>query len=225
MELHDEFEEAVRDLDFIDFNVLYDDSMELNVFETTIRHLGGLLSAYDLSHGKYPGLLHKAVHLGHVLYHAFDTPNRNPLTRWKPSDTLEGVAIEADDVALVTEIGSLTLEFTRLSQLTGNPKWFDAVQRVTNFLEGQQNLTALPGLWPVTVDAREGDLTVDRTFSIGGMADSVYEYLPKVRCFQLREQGVRVRSNPRLTALFRCTCSFVAAPLNISVCIKPPSRP
>lgn len=47
-----------------------------NPFETTIRHLGGLLSAYDLSAD--PVLLAKARELGEMLYHGFDTPNRLP---------------------------------------------------------------------------------------------------------------------------------------------------
>ena len=34
--------------------------MPLSVFETTIRYLGGLLSAYELSDYKYPALLEKA---------------------------------------------------------------------------------------------------------------------------------------------------------------------
>ena len=52
---------------------------ELNVFETTIRYLGGLLSAYDFNGNK--ALLSKALELGDMLYAAFDTPNRLPITR------------------------------------------------------------------------------------------------------------------------------------------------
>lgn len=47
-----------------------------NLFETTIRHLGGLLSAYDLSGEE--ALLKKATELGDMLYMAFDTPNGLP---------------------------------------------------------------------------------------------------------------------------------------------------
>lgn len=70
------------------------------------------------------------------------------------------------------------MEFTRLSQLTGNPKYFDAVQRITNELERGQSTTRIPGLWPLFVDAKE--LKFDWSqFSLGGSADSTYEYLPK----------------------------------------------
>jgi mannosyl-oligosaccharide alpha-1,2-mannosidase len=75
-------------------------------------------------------------------------------------------------------MGSLTLEFTRLSQLIGNPKYYDAVQRITNELERGQSKTKIPGLWPLFVNAK--DLTFDWSqYSLGGSADSTYEYLPK----------------------------------------------
>lgn len=50
----------------------------LNIFETTIRYLGGFLGAYDLSEGSYPVLLPKGTEVGDLLYCAFDTPNRMP---------------------------------------------------------------------------------------------------------------------------------------------------
>lgn len=80
MGLDEEFEEAVHAVKKIDFTTTA--VQRLNVFETTIRYLGGLLSAYDLSKGKHSTLLHKAVELGDMLYAAFDTPNRMPVTRW-----------------------------------------------------------------------------------------------------------------------------------------------
>lgn len=78
MELRDDFELAVSGIGTISFNSSSDD--EINVFETTIRYLGGFLSAYDLS--GHDILLEKAIELGEMLYVAFDTPNRMPVTRW-----------------------------------------------------------------------------------------------------------------------------------------------
>ena len=80
MGLDEEFELAVKALDGIDFSTT--DAPIMSVFETTIRYLGGLLSAYDLSEGKYDVLLKKAVTLGDMLYGAFDTPNRMPISLW-----------------------------------------------------------------------------------------------------------------------------------------------
>lgn len=174
MGLKEDFEEAVKAVDTIDFSTAK--LNELNVFETTIRYLGGFLGAYDLSGGNYPVLLNKAKEVGNLLYGAFDTPNRMPVTRWEWAK--KGTKQEASEGCLIAEIGSLTLEFTRLAQLTKEAKFFDAIQRITNVLDEQQNKTALPGLWPVIMDAKRATFT-DVGFTLGGMADSTYEYLPK----------------------------------------------
>ncbi|PGH27752.1 hypothetical protein AJ80_00540 [Polytolypa hystricis UAMH7299] len=178
MGLRDEFEEAVEAVNYIDFT--HCSLKTINVFETTIRYLGGLLGAYDISGAKYPSLLNKATELGQMLYAAFDTPNRMPITRWDVKDAMVGEGQEeAGDTALVAELGSLTLEFTRLTQLTGDPKYFDAVQRVMDVFAEQQSKTKLPGLWPIAVNAKTLNFGAYGGFTIGGMVDSLYEYLPK----------------------------------------------
>ena len=80
---------------------------------------------------------------------------------------------------LVSELGSLTLEFTRLSQLTGEPKYYDAVQRISDEFEKGQSTTTLPGMWPVSVNAEAPSFDKDTLFTLGGMSDSLYEYFPK----------------------------------------------
>lgn len=80
MGMKDEFAKSVQALDQIDFTTT--DEGTLNVFETTIRYLGGLIAAYDLTEGDYTVLLKKATELGDMLYSAFDTENRMPMTRW-----------------------------------------------------------------------------------------------------------------------------------------------
>lgn len=177
MGLKRDFKIAVAALDKIDFSSSH--SFEINIFETTIRYLGGLLSAYDVSEGQYPALLDKAVNLGEMLYVAFDTPNRMPVTHWDWRNAAHDGEQQAPRNALLAELGSLSLEFTRLSQLSGDPKYYDAVQRIMNVFDEQQNSTKVPGLWAVTLDAKDQDFTKDRTFTLGGMADSIYEYLPK----------------------------------------------
>jgi mannosyl-oligosaccharide alpha-1,2-mannosidase len=81
MELDDEFNEAVQACKSVDFSVTHVEV--INVFETTIRFLGGLLSAHELAKGKDRGvLLQKATELSEMLYHSFDTVNRMPIARW-----------------------------------------------------------------------------------------------------------------------------------------------
>lgn len=177
MGLKKEFELAVRELAHVRFTTT--SLVKINVFETTIRYLGGLLSAYDLSGHQYGVLLDKAIELGDMLYATFDTPNRMPVTHWNWQKGALGDSQLPDKHTLLAELGSLSMEFTRLTQLTGNPKWYDAIARVTDVLEEGQNKTRLPGLWPIFVDAVNNDFEFDTTFTLGGMADSVYEYLPK----------------------------------------------
>lgn len=176
MGFEEEFASAIDDIMMIDFG--YTDLEKVNVFETNIRHLGGLISSYELSGDKR--LLRKAKEAGTMLYHAFDTPNHMPITRWDFRSKGEGNAQVADEQVLLAEIGSLTLEFTRLSQLTGDPKWYDAITRVSRVLEDQQSKTKLPGMWPIVVNARTSDFTADTGFTLASMADSTYEYLGKM---------------------------------------------
>ncbi|KAI0549263.1 glycoside hydrolase, partial [Xylaria curta] len=170
-----EFDEAVSAAATIDFT--HTEMHVINVFETNIRYLGGFLAAYDLS--RDIRLLRKAVEVGEMLYHAFDTPNHMPVTRWDVHAAIRGEPQVAGTL-LIAEIGSLSMEFTRLSQLTGNSKWFDAIQRIMDELAAQQSLTVMPGLWPLTVDAGKMVFNSGSTFTLGAMADSAYEYLPKM---------------------------------------------
>ncbi|KAJ2895196.1 seven-hairpin glycosidase [Zalerion maritima] len=183
MELKNEFDEAVQAAARIDFTT-YAPMGELNVFETNIRHLAGLMSAYEVSGKKHKILLQQAALVGDILMSAFDTPNRMPITRWDihhwlNSGLRSSTPQTAPSQVLASEIGSLSLEFTKLSQLTGKDKYYDAVQRVSDELAKAQSKTNIPGLWPIVVNARDLTFNADSTFTLGGMADSLYEYLPK----------------------------------------------
>jgi mannosyl-oligosaccharide alpha-1,2-mannosidase len=148
-----------------------------NFFETTIRHLGGLLSAYDLSNKKV--LLQKAIELGDMLYEAFDTPNRMPSFWLDFQKAKEGILKPGthDPSASITSSG---LEFTRLAQITGDDKYYDAIDRIARVLERTQNATKLPGMWPTFFDMQSQDFSSESTFTLGALSDSLYEYLPKL---------------------------------------------
>ena len=99
---------------------------------------------------------------------------------WYKTSAIEGNPQEAGSSTLVAEIGSLSLEFTRLSQLSEDPKFYDAIERITELFASQQNKTQLPGMWPMVVNAQKGDFSEGTAFTLGAMSDSLYEYLPKV---------------------------------------------
>ena len=178
MDLKEEFREAAtavgRNLDFAKPK----SGGALNLFEVTIRHLGGLISAYDLSGDEV--LLAKAVELAELLYKGFDTPNRMPVFWLDPESARKGSQVASTSDASAAG-ASLCLEFTRLSQITGNSKYYAAADGVTRFLEKTQSKTKLPGMWPRTLDLRNEDPQAGKgIFTLGAQADSLYEYLPKM---------------------------------------------
>lgn len=178
MDLKDEFADAVSACEEIDFATT--NLQQINVFETTIRYLGGFLAAYELSDKQYPSLLRKATEVADLLMCAFDTPNRMPVSRWDWRFYTAGGAQKAPGNTLVAEIGSLSLELSKMSQLTGDMQYHDAAQRISDEFERSQETTNLPGMWPIWIKPAKWpmDFSGD-SFTLGGMADSLYEYFPK----------------------------------------------
>ncbi|MBZ6370572.1 MAG: glycoside hydrolase family 47 protein [Microbacterium hominis] len=158
-------------------------------FETTIRYLGGLLSAYELSGD--PLMLERATELGDWLLPAFATEYGLPVNRYIIGSNPNGGHNGRQSLA---EVGSMTLEMTRLSQLTGNEVYFRAAQRALDTLD-QHFLPAQEPKDPTlangpTYRGRLGTLLpafIDPSFpynlqgdyTLGGLADSYYEYLIK----------------------------------------------
>lgn len=157
MGLDDQVARVVQYVGTIDFTATFRNDIPL--FETVIRYLGGLLSGYDLTDGKYPVLLEQAKVLGDNLIGAFDTPNRMPVVfyPWQDKDTK--LRFRAGTDVTVAELGTLTLEFARLAQLTGNDTYYDAIDRVTDeLIEFSKYKSPIPGLLPLRVDASGCDL-------------------------------------------------------------------
>ena len=73
MGLNEEFEEAA---DWVENHLTFDKNKDVNLFETTIRVLGGLLSTYHLSGKKF--FLDKAKDLGDRLMGGFSSPSGIP---------------------------------------------------------------------------------------------------------------------------------------------------
>jgi mannosyl-oligosaccharide alpha-1,2-mannosidase len=177
MDLRAEFEEAVRAASNISFAPYHSSSEFINTFETTIRFLGGFLAAYDLTACKDTRLLLKAIEVGDMIYASFDTPNRMPITRWdiRKYDQQQYPAQDG----IIAELASSTLEFTRLSQLTGDMRYYDAIARMTDLLLRSQDSTRLPGMFPTAVGTRAEDFSQGTSFGFGAMADSAFEYFGK----------------------------------------------
>ncbi|KAL6245833.1 hypothetical protein RBB50_006986 [Rhinocladiella similis] len=169
MNLRVEFEEAVAAVSQINFRTSA--RKDIPLFETTIRYLGGLIAAYDISEAKYPILLEKAVQLADILLGAFDTPNHMPIGYYNWAPSYASQPHRAGAHAVMAELGSLAMEFTRLAQITKEQKYYDAIARVTNALEKWQMETEIPGLWPLKLDASGCKKPeVVRTAGLGGLS-------------------------------------------------------
>lgn len=176
MGLREEFDEAVAAVAEIDFGS--STSSRVNIFETNIRYLGGLLAAYDLSGREV--LLKKAVELGDLIYAGFNTENGMPVDflNFYSAKSGEGLVVESSVVS--ASPGTLSLELAHLSQVTGDDKYYSAVSQVMDVFYQGQNKTRLPGVWPIDVNMRAKDVVSGSRFTLGGCADSLYEYLPKM---------------------------------------------
>ncbi|XP_051955340.1 endoplasmic reticulum mannosyl-oligosaccharide 1,2-alpha-mannosidase-like isoform X2 [Xyrauchen texanus] len=169
--LKDEFEEARK---WVETELSFSKNVDVNLFESTIRILGGLLSTYNLTGDTL--FLDKAKDIGSRLMPAFKTPSKIPFSdvnigkgtahppRWTTDST-------------VAEVTSIQLEFRELSRLTHDPQYQTAVEEVTrqvHKLEGKHD-----GLVPMFINTNSGKFTRRGAFTLGARADSYYEYLLK----------------------------------------------
>ncbi|RUS23786.1 glycoside hydrolase [Jimgerdemannia flammicorona] len=149
----------------------------VGAFETNIRYIGGLLSAYDLSDDRL--FLDKAVELANLLLPIFDSPTGLP---YQFVDFKSGRPVKSGfphGASILAEIGSYQLEFTHISKLTGNRTYYDKVQRINDFFDGLRGTNKYPpGLFPILVDPDNGKFTSTQ-ITYGGLGNSFYEYIIK----------------------------------------------
>ncbi|KIM34447.1 glycoside hydrolase family 47 protein [Serendipita vermifera MAFF 305830] len=186
MGLHAQANRTIRHVETLDFSGRH----KTLFFETTIRYLGGLLSAYHLT--KNPILLQKADELGKSLLAAFNTTSGLPVFA---IDSGNGDRIPMDwngGYSLLAEIASCQMEFKYLAYLTDTPIYYETVDRVTSILERQQGPG---GLWNTFWNTTDGK-QANKHLSIGAWADSGYEYL-------LKEYLLTGQTDKRLESMYK----------------------
>ncbi|KAI9839391.1 MAG: maturation of Asn-linked oligosaccharides protein [Sclerophora amabilis] len=184
MELPDVVDNILDYIPTVDFSKT---ATQVSLFETTIRYLGGMLAAYDLLKGplshlsnnttQVDALLSQSVVLADVLKFAFDTPSgipsgdlniTNQTTTGKTTNSLAGT-------------GTLVMEWTRLSDLTGDGQYARLAQIAESYLLHPKPADAesFPGLVGSAIDINTGNFTTSAG-SWGASSDSFYEYLIKM---------------------------------------------
>ncbi|KAL8243789.1 hypothetical protein R6Q59_010047 [Mikania micrantha] len=182
MDMKDQFDDAVKVTAGINFKHSAA-TCQINLVDATVRWLGGMIAAYDLSQDQR--LLPKIAELGNLLHGQFNTHNGMPCSNCRLLEHASTHHQTPRDTAL-SDIGSFHLEFSRLAQITGEKKFAEIVNHLTTILETHQESSSIPGLWPERVDTTTVDLgptdhfaTASHTFSLGTLSDSTYEYLVK----------------------------------------------
>ncbi|XP_030470743.1 mannosyl-oligosaccharide 1,2-alpha-mannosidase MNS3 [Syzygium oleosum] len=175
---------------------------QVNLFETTIRVLGGLLSAYHLSGGdegmkltrngpKPTVYLDTARDLADRLLSAFTaSPTSVPYSDVILRDSSAHPA--PDGLSSTSEASTLQLEFNYLSMVSGDPKYSLEAMKV---LEHLKTLPKVEGLVPIYISPQSGQFSGEN-IRLGSRGDSYYEYLLKVWLHQGGSQ------NSNLTYLY-----------------------
>ncbi|GAQ84298.1 alpha-mannosidase [Klebsormidium nitens] len=171
MGLKPQFEKAKE---WVKTSMNFDVNYDASVFETTIRCVGGLLSAYDLSGDSM--FLNKATDLADRLLPAFNTPTGIP---YNTINLQSGQAYNpgwTGQASTLADFGTEQMEFIGLSERTGDQKYRQKVEKTIDVVE--ENFPE-DGLVPLYHDPNTGHATMDKV-SFGAMGDSFYEYLLKV---------------------------------------------
>jgi mannosyl-oligosaccharide alpha-1,2-mannosidase len=171
-------------------DLTWDQDQDVNTFETTIRMMGGLLSAHYLS-TEYPQLapiadddpgkpgedlyLEKAKDLADRLMVAFDSPSGVPYASVNLGKR-KGIISHTDNGASSTaETTTLQLEFKYLAKLTGEKDFWDKAEKVMQLVDDNG---VKDGLVPIYIYATTGKFQGEN-IRLGSRGDSYYEYLIK----------------------------------------------
>ncbi|CAM9915035.1 unnamed protein product [Ectocarpus fasciculatus] len=143
-------EEFYHGRDWVRDHLTFNEVGMVSVFETTIRVLGGLLSAFELSRDEV--FLERAKDLADRLMPAFGTSTGIPYKLVNLSNGKTG----GGSYSVLSELGTLQLEFRYLSHEVGDEKYARAVMRAFDFLAGR---TVPHGLYPIRINPNTGKFT------------------------------------------------------------------
>jgi mannosyl-oligosaccharide alpha-1,2-mannosidase len=152
-------------------------NVNVSVFETTIRCLGGLLSAFDLSKDRV--FLDKARELGDALLHAFNG-NGVPMSFVNLKTGAQSNAGWHSSSVILSEVGTLQLEFLALAYHTGDAKYAKPVMHVIAAMLGNHDASLPEGLYANFLSTDGRFSSSNQHIAMGALGDSFYEYLLKV---------------------------------------------
>ena len=183
-------DEYARARSFVHLNLSFAINAEVNTFETTIRALGGLLSAHALTGDVL--FLTRALDLGKRLLGAFKTSTQLPAPNVNLKTRKPGHAHWSYDLC-TAEMGTLSLEFAQLSDASGDARFSQAVTRVGDHLaRAARRSKPHRHLLPIFFHS-DGTPSSTEMVSLGARGDSYYEYLLKA-WLQTGQEDARLRA-------------------------------
>lgn len=178
----------------------FDANINVSVFETNIRIIGGLLSAHLLSKKAgiplepgYPctgPLLRLAEDVARRLIPAFNTPTGMP---YGTVNLRHGVPPGETTVTCTAGIGTFIVEFGALSRLTGDPLYEEVAMTALYSLYSYRSHL---GLFGNHIDVASGRWTASDA-GIGSGVDSYYEYLVKGAALLQRPELIKMFNDAR----------------------------
>ena len=168
MGLDEEYEKAKSWVLNLDFNRNFGAS----VFETTIRVLGGLMSAYYLSGDRL--YVDKAKELADKLSPAFNTPTGVAMSQINLASGHAHTVGWTGGRAILAEFSTLQMEFYAVARETGDMKYRHLAEKGVKRIYTHNQKA---GLLPLYLDTNGG--VWSGKISFGAMGDSYYEYLLK----------------------------------------------
>ncbi|KAF5378986.1 hypothetical protein D9757_009113 [Collybiopsis confluens] len=173
MNLTDLFEQGLDFVSKVDFSNSNTGS-SVSLFETTIRYVGGMLSAYELSGKQHDVLVQQAKVLADKMAFAWADPGQTiPFGEifFDSNSPIFGI----NNVA---EAGTLDLEWSRLSLYTGNQTYTALTEGSVRSIATSPGPSQFPGFAPQLIDPSDNTF-VDSFLTWGGGTDSYLEYLIK----------------------------------------------
>ncbi|MGK3734611.1 MAG: hypothetical protein ACI90V_001448 [Bacillariaceae sp.] len=173
MDMKDEF---YRARDWCKTSLDHNIHKKVSVFETTIRSLGGLLSAYDWSGDQV--FLDQANDLGGRLFKAFDTESGIPRGQVNLASGQSDNIAWTGSSAILSEFGTMQIEYRVLARLNGRKDYKDKVEKVYEIMD---EMNPEHGLYPYFI-RNTGDKPefANQKITFGAMSDSFYEYMLKI---------------------------------------------
>lgn len=204
----------------------------IQLFEVSIRHFAGLISAWDLLNGPYSSMakdegLRKAlysqmVNLGDALSCAFDTPSGVP-RNW-----VDPALCKSDDGTsnTVAGAGTLILEFSRLTDITGEPKYARLARRAESHLLNPHpseyeiwpgiigsflsvangDMINVKGSWGSLADCEHNNKSTIATRTVANSLHSVLRVSAQSLCVQLRRVPILSRALASSRRLYDQVC-------------------